>query len=57
MKDRYRVYRDRGAGVFYGHNKAFDVLVRIGSHSRLASRRYTATEGTTLVTVEISSNS
>jgi hypothetical protein len=57
VKDRYRLSRDRGAGVFYGHKKAFDVLVRIGVHSRLASRRYTATEGATLVTVEISSNS
>jgi hypothetical protein len=57
VKDRYRVSRDRGAGVFYGHKKAFDVLVRIGSHSRLASHRYTASEGTTLVTVEITSNS
>jgi hypothetical protein len=57
VKDRYRLSRDRGAGVFYGHKKAFDVLVRIGSRSRLASHRYTASEGTTLVTVEITSNS
>jgi hypothetical protein len=57
VKDRYRLSRDLGAGVFYGHKKAFDVLVRIGLHSRLASRRFSASEGTTLVTVEITSNS
>jgi hypothetical protein len=57
LKHRYRLSRDRGAGVFYGHKKAFDVLVRIGLHSRLASHRYTASQGTTLVTVEITSNS
>jgi hypothetical protein len=55
LRDRYRL--SRGAGVFYGHKRAFDVLVRIGVHSRLASRRFTASEGTTLVTVEITSNS
>lgn len=55
-KDHYRVSRD-GAWVLYGHTKAFDVLVRTGVHSRLGLRRYAARQGTTLVTVEITSNS
>ena len=55
-KDGYRGSRE-SHGVVYGHKKAFDALVRIGLHSRLASRRYTARKGTTLITVEISSNS